>query len=93
VKVAVGRHSPVPPSGRTISTHRASSLRLIHVKTSPADMDHSAIMKNEQNDAAATVDPRLRSALGAVARHAKSSIAQSINPTRPSPHIGRSRRE
>jgi Flp pilus assembly protein TadD len=49
----------------------------MHIKTSRADMDQSAYMKDDQNDAAeylckerarATDDPRVRSALAAVAR-------------------------
>jgi hypothetical protein len=74
--------SPARPGAPTISTHRASALHLIHIKTSRADMDQSACMKDDQNDAAeylrkaeeyrerarATDDPRVRSALAAVAR-------------------------
>jgi hypothetical protein len=57
-------------------------VHLIHINTLRVDMDHSASMTNAQNDAddcvrkaeefrakaRATVDPRVRSALEAVAR-------------------------
>jgi hypothetical protein len=58
------------------------TMHLIQIKTLRVDMDHSANMKNDQNDADrylckaeefrdkahVTVDPRVKSALEAVAR-------------------------